>query len=116
MIESNTSKARQMLLELNAKEREEVAELLLASLSPEYIVSKLDPKKKDAVYRLLWAAHVAEDVRSHAEDMDICLTTGEVEVVVNRYVYDGDYDCSLSYWDNLEALIEDATKDNEQNL
>lgn len=112
----NTTKPAQYLSTLNTKEKEAFAELLLASLSPEYIVSKLDPKKSDAVYRLLWAAHVAEDVKSHAEDMDICLETGEVEIVVNRYVYDGDYDCNLSYWDNIEALIEDVTKNNEQNL
>lgn len=114
-MKNTTNNTTHVLSKLNNKEKDELIGVLLASLSPEYIVSKLDPKKSDAVFRLLWAAHVAEDVKSHSEDMDIVLTSDEIEVVVNRYVYEGDYDCNRSYWDNIEALIEDVEKDNERN-
>ena len=29
------------------------------------------------------------------------------EDVVNAYVYNRDYDCNLSYWDNIDNLIKE---------
>lgn len=63
---------------------------------------------KDEIYRYLWSQHVKEDVESHAEEIGVDLDEGEIDVIVDRYVYQGDYDCNLNYWQNIENLIEDV--------
>ena len=68
----------------------------------------------DAVYRALWFEHVLEDVESYmtsekgydgpplSED-----AKGVAQIVASRYVYNGDYDHAISYWDNIDALVEE---------
>ena len=66
----------------------------------------------DAVYRFLWFEHVLEDTKEYM--------TGELgydgpplsqkdndtaTIVASRYVYEGDYDCNLPYWSNIENLV-----------
>lgn len=65
------------------------------------------PYDKDEVYRYLWAEHVKEDVKAHLEDMELqyVAVPEEIKKIVDRYVYEGDYDCNLPYWDNIENLI-----------
>ena len=33
------------------------------------------------------------------------MTDEEIEAAAKRYVYDGDYDCNLDYWSNIENVI-----------
>lgn len=85
-----------------------------------HIVDGLDAIEKDDLYRYLWSEHVREDVESRlSSDYEEMMLTasGEtdedrlkavIENVVERYVYDGDYDCNLSYWENIDNLIEEA--------
>lgn len=66
---------------------------------------------KDDIYRYLWSDHIREDVRSRLnEDENISDAHSDdiVEMVVEAYVYNGDYDCDLSYWSNIETLISQA--------
>lgn len=91
-----------------------------------HIVDGLDAVEKDDLYRYLWADHVREDVESRlASDYEEMMlnASGEtdedhlkavVENVVERYVYDGDYDCNLSYWENIDNLIEKAMESCER--
>lgn len=71
-------------------------------------VDSLDYLSKDALYRYLWAEHVREDVQGRLEDYDD-ISENEyeaiIEAVANAYVYDGDYDCELTYWENIDNLI-----------
>lgn len=74
----------------------------------EEIKKKIDDMpaaERDMTYRYLWHEHVTEDVEAHAEEMDIDLTDAEIDAIADRYVYEGDYDCNISYWDNIENLI-----------
>ena len=36
---------------------------------------------------------------------NIKLTDEQIEKAAELYVYEGVYDCNLSYWDNIENLI-----------
>lgn len=71
------------------------------------ILKDLTEEEKDAIYRKLWYNHVLEDVYSLSTDEDIEITDDIAETIADRYVYNGDYDCNLSYWDNIRNLIYD---------
>ena len=64
-----------------------------------------DSTTRDKIYREVWKEHVMEDIRSHAEDMEVELSNDDIEDIAERYVYNGDYECNLSYWQNIENLI-----------
>lgn len=57
---------------------------------------------KDSFYRKIWADHVYEDIRG----MDMKVSKERAKKVSRDYV-DGRYDCNLSYWDNLNNLLEE---------
>lgn len=72
------------------------------------IINSLSPVQRDLIYRKLWYDHVLEDVDSTFEN----ITDDIKEEVARRYVYDGDYDCNLSYWNNLQVLVDDVSCNN----
>lgn len=74
-------------------------------------IDACDDYVKDQIYRHLWKNHVIDDVESHMEDMDVTLTKDEIDLAAHRYAYDGDYDCNLSYWDNIENRINDILEE-----
>lgn len=76
------------------------------------LIDTWSEQEKDEAYRYLWLSYVKADVISHAEDEleDITLTDDEVEFIARRYVYEGDYDCNLSYWQNLDNLIDETIR------
>ncbi|MCR5368404.1 hypothetical protein [Eubacterium sp.] len=65
----------------------------------------LNNEAKDIIYRMVWKEHVKEDILSYAEDNGRAITDEKADAVADRYVYEGDYDCNLSYWQNLENLL-----------
>ena len=79
------------------------------------IIEYMDPAVKDCVYRIIWEEHVKEDVESVLEgyigDKIRDLSDEEyncfVSDIAQRYT-SGHYDCNLSYWDNLDNLIDEA--------
>lgn len=74
------------------------------------LVKSLSPADRDEIYRYLWAGHVREDVRARAEEtIEPALTEEEVCNAAYLYVYEGDYDCNLNYWANIDALIYEQT-------
>lgn len=73
-------------------------------------------KEKDIAYCQLWLPHVVEDISSCMKEYlenDQYLTDDEILHAAHRYVYDGRYDCNLSYWQNLENLIDDELRNRE---
>lgn len=79
--------------------------------STDVIVEKiktLDGTTKDAIYRALWMDYVMDDINSRIEEMELddAYDESDVKAIAERYVYDGKYDCELSYWDNIENLID----------
>ena len=84
--------------------------MFVNNMDAEELVNRMSSSQKDSVYRLLWAEHVKEDVLSRLEEREDNIPENLkeefVEDVVNLYVYEGKYDCNLSYWDNIDSLIE----------
>jgi hypothetical protein len=70
-------------------------------------VDNLSAQERDDIYRYLWGQHVKEDIRSHVADMDIELDDGDIEAIMEQYVYEGRYDCNLDYWANIGNLIDE---------
>ena len=90
---------------------------LAKEFEPEAYLSYLTPDEKDKIYRALWKEHVVEDARSQIEEYIFyeLIPKEDVERIADqaaeRYVYEGDYDCNLSYWDNIENLVKDEISD-----
>lgn len=74
------------------------------------LLNTLTESEKDQIYRALWITRVKEDIRSHGENTDQALTEDDIDIIADRYVYQGDYDCNLSYWDNIQALIDEIKR------
>ena len=68
-------------------------------------MNKADEETKNTLYCILKSQYVKKDVISHLKNTDYIIMEEEIDKVVHAYVYDGKYDCNLSYWDNLDALI-----------
>ena len=71
----------------------------------------LSEQERDELYRYLWGEHVREDVITHAESIGAELNDDQIDIIVERYVEDGDYDCNLDYWTNIENLIDEVFVD-----
>lgn len=78
-------------------------------LSPEtaQMLNNMTNAEKDNLYRVLWFDYVKNDVKSFANESDYVLTDTDVEYIARQFVYEGRYDCNLSYWQNIENLILD---------
>ena len=59
----------------------------------------------EEIYRQVKAKHVKEDALNEAEELDIDITDEQAEIIAQKYVYEGIYDCNKSYWSNLDYLI-----------
>ena len=71
---------------------------------------KLSYEEKDAIYRAVWLNHVKNDIKAFIKDEDVTLTEDQIDYIARLYVYDGEYDCNLSYWDNLSNLINEEKR------
>lgn len=69
-------------------------------------IDTMSYQDQDDIYRYLWHRHVMDDVRCRAEDNGIDLTEGQIDCAASKYVYDGDYDCNLDYWSNIDNVID----------
>jgi hypothetical protein len=73
----------------------------------------LKTNDRDKIYRYELAAHTEEDVHNYIEnEMDIDTSKYDInaiaETVGERWSYEGDYDCTLDYWTNIENLINEV--------
>lgn len=82
---------------------------VIKSYPKEDLLDLLNYDQKDYIYRKVWAEHVSEDVRSLCKDegYDEVYTPDIAERIAYRYAFEGDYDCNLPYWQNLENLFEE---------
>ena len=78
----------------------------------EKIYASLDATEKDALYRKLWSDYVRSDVETNIAYEGKELNEAGIENVVNRYVYQGDYDCE-PYWDDINRLVNEAYEKEE---
>ena len=77
------------------------------------LYAKMSEKQRDDIYRLVRKKYIKEDVKSRMEELQVLDKNDEnfdtvVETVATRYVYDGDYDCNLTYWENIDNLINET--------
>lgn len=70
------------------------------------ILKNLSEFDKEEIYRMVWYNHVCEDVENEAADSDIELTKQQIRNIAYRYVYDGDYNLTLNYYQNLHNLMD----------
>ena len=77
------------------------------------LLTELNYSTLDYIYRKLWANHVKEDFISRIKDDFTFLKydDSDIEECARRYVFDGDYDCNWTYWNNIDAIIYDYFKD-----
>lgn len=71
------------------------------------MINQLDSIEKDVVYRTLWQTYVEQDLEKLAIDRDVNLSKDDFSVIASRFVWDGDYDCNLPYWNNLSNLLDE---------
>ncbi len=78
----------------------------------EDLISVLPGGFKDALYRALWKEHVKEDVEAIVVQNENIPGEHLEEIIDNAaelYVYDGEYDCNLDYWANIDGVIDRAS-------
>lgn len=101
----------------NAKRKVDMFREINASLTHtdvlESKINELSEIEKDKIYRMVWAERVTEDILSHAEDIGVEISKKDAEILAESYACDGEYDCNLSYWNNIENLMEDYIKPEE---
>lgn len=71
------------------------------------LLKTLTEEEKDAIYRNIWFDHVVTDIKERLDDLGETLTEDEIHFAASEYV-DGNYDCNLSYWTNIDNLITKA--------
>ncbi len=77
------------------------------------LIDKMEYDVKDAVYRLLWQEHVKEDVVTQFEEDERYESMSEENIEAladqcsHRFCFDGDYDCNLDHWSNIQNLIDE---------
>ena len=68
----------------------------------------LSTSAQNAVHRYIQHLNVKVDVEDYAREQGLDLTKQEIEKAADLYVYDCEYDCNLSYWDNISNVIDMA--------
>ena len=80
--------------------------------------TKVSPFVVEEIYKILRKEHVEKDALAYiTDDYDYKksiedYSDEEVELadaIAERYVYEGDYDCNLTYWGNIKNLYDDIT-------
>ena len=80
----------------------------VSTMSVDDIIKYLTPTQSDELMRKLQIPYIKEDVLSQNE----FIPEETAEFIAECYV-EGRYDCNLSYWDNINNLIEENCEDIE---
>lgn len=83
------------------------------AMQVEALYQSLDPAMRDRLYRRLRFDYVRVDVENRfCEGESNMLKSNAYNGVMNlcaeRYVYEGDYDCTLDYWSNIDNLLNEV--------
>lgn len=70
------------------------------------IIDMIPYKTRDRIYRVQLMWHTAKDIVARADYNGIHLYSDEVNNAASRYAFDGEYDCNLDYWSNMDVLID----------
>ena len=88
---------------------------LMAELTPENVIKSLSYEQKDKLYRTIWLERVKEDIVSYLDENSEKYSFMEdeaekqcaIETAADRYVFQGEYDCNLGYWTNIQNLLDE---------
>lgn len=81
-----------------------VATVIITTLCNIFFQSRTLQKKKAEIFDEMLSAYTSQDVRDYAAEEDIFLSDEEVAYVTRCYV-EGEYDATLTYWENIARLI-----------
>lgn len=73
-------------------------------------IKELTEKQKEEIYNERRKFHLKADVVTFAKYDYGELSEADLDIIASRWVDDGEYDCNLSYWDNIENLVRDVIK------
>lgn len=76
--------------------------------SDKWSAEALTSNAQNAVHRYIEHQHLKTDIEEYAREQGLSLTRQVIEKAADLYVYDGEYDCNLSYWDNISNVIDKA--------
>ena len=83
------------------------------------IIKELSEEDKDILYRVFWQEKIAEDISAYIEDWEILdidekpINSKKLNLIISSASYNytqGDYDCNISYWDNIENVVSKEIK------
>ena len=85
------------------------------------ILDGLEPEIGDAIYDLVHMKYLKADAlqrmseESYYKDFSDETKQMLADRVAERYAIDGDYDCDMSYWDNIYNLLHEETESLRQD-
>ncbi len=87
-----------------------------------FILDGLDPEIGDAIYDLVHMKYLKADALQKMSEesyyKNFSNRTKQIlaDRVAKRYAIDGDYDCDMSYWDNIYNLLREETESLRQDI
>lgn len=76
----------------------------------------LSQETADMIFRTVLARNVAEDALSYAEEEEIPLTADEAKKAGILYAEYCRYDCNLSYWENIAAIVGKVKEETDEKI
>ena len=84
----------------------EDGEIILEPVTAKGVKETLPLEEKKAIFEEVLYSYVMADVLNFCEDNDINQNIKSIaEKVAAEFAYKGNYDCNLSYWDNIGNLV-----------
>lgn len=88
----------------------------ITEMTKEELYKLMTEEQKRYVYCMQDAYYVYMDCMQYLLDRDLPLSTKEMDViclnVAYRFAFESKFDCNLSYWDNINNLIDKCLEGN----
>ena len=78
------------------------------------MINALSDYEQSVIYFYLRAKNIKSDVEGQCETRKVELNENSIKTIVSKFIY-GDYDPNLSYWENIDKLIDEYHKKEENN-
>ena len=103
----NTVSMAEEYTDLDARK---AAQIAADNLLNQDLLDRLTEKEQNEVFLHVRFQQVLDDVHSRAYDHGEFLTDSMADYAARKYVYEGTYDNTVSYWENIDSLIELSKK------
>ena len=78
------------------------------------MINALSHYEQSVIYRYLRAKNIKSDVEGQCETRKVELNENSIKIITSKFAC-GDYDPNLSYWENIDKLIDEYHKKEENN-